>query len=123
MLWRLAGVFENDRGEKKGGEIKMVAVEPSASPVLSGGSPGLHGIQGLGAGFIPPVLDQSLIDEVVQIADPQAERATRQLAQTEGLLVGPSSGANVAAAIQVAERMKSGNVVTILCDSGERYLF
>lgn len=103
--------------------VKIVAVEPQASAVLSGGRPGLHGIQGLGAGFIPPVLKRELIDEVVQISDVAAERGARQLAQREGLLVGPSSGANVAAAIQIAEKLPGGNVVTILCDSGERYLF
>jgi cysteine synthase A len=109
--------------EEAGDQVRVVAVEPAASPVLSGGAPGLHGIQGLGAGFIPPVLDRTLIDEIVQITDVAAERSARQLAHTEGLLVGPSAGANVAAAIQVAGRMTAGNVVTILCDSGERYLF
>ncbi len=104
-------------------EVKVVAVEPQSSPVLSGGRPGLHGIQGLGAGFIPPVLDRNLIDEVIQISDVAAERHTRQLAQKEGLLVGPSSGANVAAALSVAEKMPGKNIVTVLCDSGERYLF
>lgn len=103
--------------------VRIVAVEPQASAVLSGGRPGLHGIQGLGAGFIPPVLKRELIDEVVQISDVAAERGARQLAQREGLLVGPSSGANVAAAVQIAEKLPGGNVVTILCDSGERYLF
>lgn len=109
--------------EQLNSQVKIVAVEPQASPVLSGGRPGLHGIQGLGAGFIPPVLKRELIDEIVQISDVAAERGARQLAQREGLLVGPSSGANVAAAIQIAEKMRGGNVVTILCDSGERYLF
>jgi cysteine synthase A len=69
------------------------------------------------------VLDRTLIDEVVQVTDVAAEKHRRQLAHQEGLLVGPSSGANVAAAIQIASQMDSGNVVTILCDSGERYLF
>lgn len=101
----------------------VVAVEPAASPVLSGGKPGLHGIQGLGAGFVPPIVDRSLIDEVILVTDVAAERCARQLAQTEGLLVGPSSGANVHAALQLAARLGKGNVVTILCDSGERYLF
>lgn len=103
--------------------VRVIAVEPAASPVLSGGAPGLHGIQGLGAGFVPPVLDRSVIDEIVQITDVGAEKSARQLAHMEGLLVGPSAGANVAAAIQVASSMSEGNVVTILCDSGERYLF
>lgn len=109
--------------EQAGAKVKLVAVEPAGSPVLSGGQPGLHGIQGLGAGFIPPVLNRELIDEVIQITDVAAERSARQLAHMEGLLVGPSAGANAAAAIQVATAMKEGNVVTILCDSGERYLF
>jgi cysteine synthase len=102
---------------------KLIAVEPQSSPVLSGGRPGLHGIQGLGAGFVPPVLNREIIDEVIQVSDVAAERTVRQLAQREGLLVGPSAGANVAAALIVAEKLGKGNVVTILCDSGERYLF
>ncbi len=106
-----------------GEEVRLVAVEPAASPVLSGGSPGLHGIQGLGAGFVPEVLDRQLIDEVIQVSDVSAEKAARQLAQKEGLLVGPSSGANMAAALEVAAELPGGNVVTVLCDSGERYLF
>lgn len=103
--------------------VLIVAVEPAGSPVLSGGPPGLHGIQGLGAGFIPPILDRTLVDRVIGVTDVTAERTARQLAQREALLVGPSSGANVAAAIDVAKTMKSGNVVTVICDSGERYLF
>lgn len=109
--------------QETGGKLKLVAVEPSASPVLSGGKPGLHGIQGLGAGFVPHILQQDLVDEVIQVSDVAAEKSARQLAHVEGLLVGPSSGANVAAALQVAAALGSGNVVTILCDSGERYLF
>lgn len=109
--------------QKAGDACRLVAVEPAASPILSGGKPGLHGIQGLGAGFVPPVLERGQIDEVVQVTDVGAEKSARQLAHVEGLLVGPSSGANVAAALQVAASLASGNVVTILCDSGERYLF
>jgi cysteine synthase A len=105
-----------------GARVRIVAVEPSASPVLSGGSPGGHGIQGIGAGFIPPNLDRSLIDEVVTVTDVAAERMARRLAREEGLLVGPSSGANVHAAVEIARRVK-GTIVTVLCDSGERYLF
>lgn len=104
-------------------EVRIVAVEPRRSAVLSGGRPGLHGIQGLGAGFVPEVLDRSLIDDIVTVPDVAAERMQRRLARDEGLLLGPSSGANVHAAIEVARRMEPGQrVVTILCDGGERYL-
>ena len=104
-------------------EVKIVAVEPRASAVLSGGRPGLHAIQGLGAGFVPNVLDRSLIDEVLTVTDLAADRMVRRLAREEGLLLGPSSGANVHAALEVAKRMSKGErVVTILCDGAERYL-
>jgi cysteine synthase A len=103
--------------------VRIVAVEPKSSPVLSGGKPGLHAIQGLGAGFVPSILDRKVIDEIVTVSDVAAERTARRLAQAEGLLVGPSAGANVHVACAIAEKMPSGNVVTILCDSGERYLF
>jgi cysteine synthase A len=103
--------------------IRLVAVEPRASAVLSGGKPGLHGIQGLGAGFVPGVLDTELIDEVITVTDVAAERMRNRLAREEGLLVGPSAGANVHAALEVSRRMKpTQRVVTILCDGGERYL-
>ncbi len=103
--------------------IRVVAVEPRASAVLSGGKPGLHGIQGLGAGFVPDVLDTALIDDVVTVTDLAAERMVRRLAREEGLLLGPSAGANVHAAVEVARRLEPGmRVVTILCDGGERYL-
>jgi cysteine synthase A len=105
------------------GKVHIVAVEPKSSPVLSGGRAGLHAIQGLGAGFVPSILDRGLIDEIVTVSDVAAERTARRLAQTEGLLVGPSAGANVHVACAIAQRLDSGNVVTILCDSGERYLF
>ncbi|HIL10653.1 MAG TPA: cysteine synthase A, partial [Candidatus Latescibacteria bacterium] len=83
-------------------DILLIAVEPKRSPVISGGEAGLHGIQGIGAGFVPEVLDRELIDEVVQVEDEQAFHYARRLAREEGLLLGPSSGANVAASIQVA---------------------
>jgi cysteine synthase len=104
-------------------DVLVVAVEPKASAVLSGGKPGLHGIQGLGAGFVPGVLDTRLLDEVVAVTDVAADRMTKRLAREEGLLLGPSSGANVHAAVEVARRLPAGTrVVTILCDAGERYL-
>lgn len=117
----LTGVARVLRARKD--DCRIVAVEPRASAVLSGGKPGLHGIQGLGAGFVPPVLDTSLYDEVVTVADLAAERMVRRLAREEGMLVGPSAGANVHAALEVARRMKPGQrVVTIVCDGGERYM-
>lgn len=103
--------------------LLVVGVEPRASAVLSGGKPGLHGIQGLGAGFVPVVLDRALLDEVLTVTDVAADKMQRRLAREEGLLVGPSAGANVHAAVEVARRMAPGTrVVTILCDGGERYL-
>ncbi len=107
----------------KGDAVRVVAVEPNKSPVLSGGKPGMHGIQGLGAGFIPSILDRTVIDEVVCVSDVAAQKMAQRLAREEGLVVGPSSGANVAAACQIAAKLDGGHVVTVLCDTGERYLF
>lgn len=106
-----------------GDKVRVIAVEPQRSAVLSGGKPGLHGIQGLGAGFVPQILERDVIDEVFTVGDLQAEKMAQRLATEEGLLVGPSSGANVFAACAVAERFPGANIVTVLCDKGERYLF
>ena len=103
-------------------DVRIVAVEPKRSPVLSGGAADLHGIQGIGAGFVPEVLDRELIDQIVQIDDEEAFHCTRRLAREEGLLLGPSSGANVAASLQVASTLAPGvRLVTMLCDTGFRY--
>ncbi len=103
--------------------VRVVAVEPAASAVLSGRPAGMHGIQGIGAGFVPDILDRAAIDQVLPVTDVAAERMATRLAREEGLLVGPSSGANVHAACEIARQMGRGIVVTILCDTGERYLF
>jgi cysteine synthase A len=106
-----------------GSAITIVAVEPSRSPVLSGGRPGLHGIQGIGASFVPGVLDRQVYDEIIRVEDKEANQVAMRLAREEGLLLGPSSGANVFASLKVAARLQPGqNVVTIFCDTGERYL-
>jgi cysteine synthase A len=102
----------------------VVAVEPSASPVLSGGVPGPHKIQGIGAGFVPSVLDRSVIDETIAVDDEDALETARLVARREGVLAGISAGANVKAALEVAARpeMAGKKVVTVICDSGERYM-
>lgn len=115
----LTGVGRVLRRERP--NVRIIAVEPEKSAVLSGGEPGLHAIQGLGAGFVPEVLDRTLIDEIVAVSDAAADKMARRLAREEGLLAGPSSGANVQVACEIA-RSVSGPVVTMLCDSGERYL-
>ena len=103
--------------------VRVVAVEPADSPVLSGGAPGPHAIQGIGAGFIPEVLDRSVIDDVLTVANEEALQTARRLAKEEGVFCGISAGANVAAAVRVARDLGPGkNVVTIICDTGERYL-
>jgi cysteine synthase A len=103
--------------------VQIVAVEPANSPVLSGGQPGPHKIQGIGAGFVPDVLNVVLVDEVIAVTDEEAIETARRLAREEGLLVGISSGAAAFAALRVAERLGDGKtVVVILPDTGERYL-
>jgi len=103
--------------------IRIIAVEPAASPVLSGGQPGKHGIPGIGAGFIPAILNTKVYDEIIQVTNDQATDMTRRLAHEEGLLVGISSGAACWAALQMAHRLGKGKrVVTLFPDGGERYL-
>jgi len=105
-------------------QIQVIAVEPDASAVLSGESPAPHKIQGIGAGFVPKVLNPGVYDEIIRITNEEAFEASRSVAKTEGLLVGISSGANMAAARKVASRPENRGktVVTFLCDTGERYL-
>ena len=105
-------------------QLKVIAVEPAASPVLSGGSPGAHRIQGIGAGFVPAVFDREFVDEIVPIDDDDAMEIGRRLAREEGLLCGVSSGAAVAAALRIGQRpeMEGRRLVVVLASYGERYL-
>ncbi|MCL1948725.1 MAG: cysteine synthase A [Turicibacter sp.] len=118
----LTGVGEYIK--EKNPNVKIVAVEPVASPVLSGGNPGPHKIQGIGAGFVPGVLKTNLIDEIITVDADDAKKAAQQLAKTEGAIVGISSGAALWAAVQLAKRQENAgkNIVVILPDTGERYL-
>jgi cysteine synthase A len=107
----------------RGRQVLVVAVQPARSPVLTGGRPGLHRIEGIGASFVPSVLNVEVLDEIINVRDEDAYAMTARLTREEGLLVGVSSGANVFAAIQVARRLGPGKVVvTVLPDTGERYL-
>jgi cysteine synthase A len=110
--------------KKKKPSVKVIAVEPKDSPVLSGGKPGLHKIQGIGAGFIPGVLNTKIYDEVIQVRHEDAGEVSRRLAREEGILGGISAGANVWAALEIAKRpeFKGKTIVTVICDAGERYL-
>ncbi len=118
----LTGVAEALKAQNPA--IQIIAVEPFGSPVLSGGKPGPHKLQGIGAGFVPEILRKELIDEVITVKDEEAYETSRSLARTEGLLVGISSGAAVKAALEVALRRgnRGKTIVTLLPDTGERYL-
>ena len=109
--------------EELGDRVLLVAVEPSRSPVLSGGRAGMHGIQGIGASFVPGVLDRQVYNEIIRVEDKDAVLWSKRLAREEGILAGISAGANVFAARKIAERLGAGKtVVTVICDTGERYL-
>ena len=103
-------------------EVTIVAVEPAESPVLSGGSPGSHGIQGIGAGFIPDVLESGLIDRIIQVTAAEAKEMAQRLAREEGIFVGISSGAAMEAAQQIDKEVKDKTIVVVFPDTGERYL-
>src|ERR671910_116996 len=115
-----AGGFLKERNK----DLRVIAVEPASSPVLSGGRPGPHKIQGIGAGFVPPVLDRSLVDEIVPVDDEDALEAARLLARREGVLAGISCGAAAHAALEIAQRpeAKGKRIAVVLPDSGERYV-
>ena len=118
----LSGVGRYLRSQKPG--VKLIAVEPEASPVLSGGQPGPHKIQGLGAGFVPDTLDKGIYDEVIQVSNEDAFRVGREIGRAEGVLTGISSGAALYAALQLAKRKEAEGktIVVLLPDSGDRYL-
>jgi cysteine synthase A len=110
--------------KEKNRDVKVVAVEPAASPVLSGGMAGKHKIAGIGAGFIPEVLERDVIDEIITVSDDEARQGAREMARSAGVLAGVSSGAIFHAAVALAQRQKNEakKIVFITCDTGERYL-
>lgn len=108
--------------KSKNPNVKIIAVEPINSPVLSGGQPGPHKIQGIGAGFIPKILQTDLIDEILKVDVEWAIAESRKAARQEGILIGISSGANLWAAREIAKKYPNANIITFLCDTGERYL-
>lgn len=110
--------------KQKKSSVKVIAVEPFDSPILSGGNPGPHRIQGIGAGFVPDVFNKSTVDEIFKVKNEEAFATARELAKSEGLLVGISSGAAAFAATQIAKRPenKGKTIVVVLPDTGERYL-
>jgi cysteine synthase A len=116
----ISGVAKGLKKELK--DLKVYAVEPKESAVISGEDASPHKIQGIGAGFIPKNLDITIFDEVIKVSSDDAIKTAKELAKNEGLLVGISSGANVYAAKEVAKKYPNKNIVTILCDTGERYL-
>ena len=118
----ITGVGEVFKKRKPG--FRVIAVEPADSPVLSGGKPGPHAIQGIGAGFVPDILNMSVIDEILTVSKEDAFAMARRLAREEGILAGISAGANVWAAVQVARKPENEGkvIVTVICDTGERYL-
>jgi cysteine synthase A len=118
----ITGVAEVIKARKK--DFRAIAVEPEASPVLSGGSPGPHKIQGIGAGFVPAVLNKNIIDEIVKVSNDNAGITARRLAREEGILAGISSGAALWAGLEVAKRPENVGklIVVIIPDTGERYL-
>jgi cysteine synthase A len=117
----ITGVGEVLKAEVPG--VLIVAVEPARSPVLAGGKAGMHGIQGIGASFVPGVLNRDVYDELIAVKDDDAVAMTGRLTREEGLLIGISTGANVWASLQVAKKLGPGKrIVTMLCDTGERYL-
>jgi cysteine synthase A len=118
----ISGVGQVLKERKKG--VSIIAVEPETSPVLSGGQPGRHGIQGIGAGFVPDIFDRSVVDEIIKVKDEDAGKTARELARKEGIFAGISSGAALWAALEVAKRGENKNklIVVVLPDTGERYL-